>query len=240
MHLANFTLVYRESNLPASIDDSGFNGLLTSFFLESTLAGVSSLTIQTFGLDISGSDNDKEIVQLRCPSGQIATNLNLVDYGLIKPERNHKHINNIYSIDCNNWASFFYSLQDCEGKSECDVEFKHSWLIDSCHSKDIYNNNNLVVKYYCAGKTPKIFSNGPNYRLDSLESSVKSEYSDYMIISFFLVVVFQIFLTWLWLNEIFYIQKYEKSFRSPDEYSLVLKNLPMGMNRDGIYDYILK
>lgn len=144
------TLVYEKSNLPATIDDTGLNGMMTSFFLKSTLAGVSSLTIKTFAIGLNESDADKEMIQLRCPSGEIATNLNLVDYGLIKSERDHKNVNNIYDNKCNNWASFFYSIQDCKGKSECDVVFKRSWLLDSCHNEQVYGENNLIIKYYCA------------------------------------------------------------------------------------------
>ena len=92
------------------------------------------------------------MIELNCPSGRISTHLNLADYGLVSSFRDSKHINNIYLTTCNTWAPFFYKLQSCRGKSECEIEFEHNWLKEECHTNEIYEERNLFIKYHCASK----------------------------------------------------------------------------------------
>lgn len=125
---------------------------MSSHFIRSTLAGVSSLTINTYGIRLSSFEERHELIELSCPSGVIATHLNLADFGLISPTRRANQVNNIYNTMCNNWAAFFYNLESCRGKSECDIQFEENWLQEECQNKEVYENNDLIIKYHCASK----------------------------------------------------------------------------------------
>lgn len=144
--------VYEESYLPATTDNSGLYGFLGSYLIQNTLAGVSSLSIQTYGLRLSRPEERKELIELGCPSGTIATHLNLADFGLISSTRSSKEVNNIYNTMCNNWAAFFHTLESCRGKSVCDIHFEENWLQERCQNQGVYQDNNLVIKYHCASE----------------------------------------------------------------------------------------
>ena len=58
--------------------------------------------------------------------------------------------------------------------------------------------------------------------------------------SFLLIILFQLFCIWLWLNEVMFNKQYKHHYNTPNEYSLQLSNFPSKMSDVELCKYILE
>ena len=89
---------------------------------------------------------------LFCESGQISTNNNYTQFGLVPQVRTRKYIHNLYNINCTDWTAFHYSIQNCYGKKECDVDFKMHWIKKECQTEEYLKGQNGFLKLFCDRK----------------------------------------------------------------------------------------
>ena len=178
----------------------------------------------TYGFRLSSKNIN---IPLSCQTGVISSHINNFNFGLISLWRAPETVNNIFDISCTDWASITYSLQNCQGKADCDLQYNPSWILKECQNSDYFEKYNGYLKILCID--PAV--NG--------KDAVISQYETYNLVSFGLIMLFQFFTIWLYLNEFFYKRQYQKRYRSPNEYSLALKNIPSQFTTIDLYKHVV-
>ena len=91
-------------------------------------------------------------LKLVCSSGLISTNNNFTQFGLVSLERTENYIHNLYEINCTDWNGFHFSIQDCYGKTECEINFKLHWFKKECQESEYLKDKNGFIKLFCDSK----------------------------------------------------------------------------------------
>lgn len=138
-------LAYERSTFAAiKSDQQSIMNSINDFLISTTLAAVSSINYNTVTIPLNGRKN----ITIECESGTICTNLNFTKFGLVRPGRDKNHILNNFDQECTDWASFYYSIQHCDGNTTCDLEYNESWMKPICQE---YENEIGYLRIFCEG-----------------------------------------------------------------------------------------
>ena len=149
--------VFQQSNfVDLKFLGEGLSSKVFNLMTGSTLSAMKSKNFIFIEFPIEGVRRTE--VHLICESGTISTDLNYTHLGVVTTLRHAWHISARYLRRMTNWDAFLYSIQDCEGKRECVVEFKPYWFFDLKLPVRRYDLRG-IVKLYCQGefKIIKIF-----------------------------------------------------------------------------------
>ena len=102
--------------------------------------------------------NKNITIRVNCRDGVVSSHLNNVDFALVDDWRIPDEINNIYDISCTNWPAVIHSVQKCDNRTNCELEYQQSWLKPECQRDEFYGTSNGYLKLKCACKFSIIFS----------------------------------------------------------------------------------
>lgn len=190
---------------------TSFFSSFTNFLTSTTTSSVSSLTTTGYGFTLKKLERVK--IDISCKLGSIVTNIDYTQFGITYTSRSPHEVNNVFETKCTNWGSFFNSIKHCEGLDLCSLEYRPNWLFKECQKDQIYDEYYGFIKVYC--KDAEIQG-----------KHIRQFYIKYFVTSVSLILIFQGFLIWLFLNEKYFMKQYKKKFRSPNEYSLQLRGFP--------------
>ena len=212
---------------------------LIDYMVSTTLAGGSAKSIMTYQVKLDSPHSKLELI---CESGQISIDYDYTKFGLVKTTRRYYMVNNVFDESCTNLDGFIYSIQDCEGKKSCTVDFKPFWLKQRCQ---IYIKDEEYlgfVKLYCQSNNSKTnfeIEISPAGKLEK-NLSMREFYSGYITVCVLTLALTVLTLFWLRLNKLNYMKKYRETIRSPSEFTLELKGLPSHLDQKSMYNEVLK
>ena len=100
-------------------------------------------------LEIPLNSPNEHNITVGCFTGTINLDLNYTQFGLMSSYRSAQMAQTYYDISCTNFDGFAYSLQECKGKSSCDMIFKPYWIKSDCQDKIPNDKYSGFLKVQC-------------------------------------------------------------------------------------------
>lgn len=160
---------------------------------------------------------------LNCQYGVVSVNPNHTKFGFIPKEKRLQELT--YNIDesCTNYTGFIEALQPCYLQGYCEIKFNLNWINDNDDCFQKISNMKGVLSLYCKNV---VFSINGNKE----ESIIKIYLYNFGFggsVPFFYIY----FVIALAINYSSFMKFYSKSYYHPNEFCLLVRNLPTGLDQ---------